>query len=319
MDIIKTYLDNMFAGLPKTKEVLKMKADLLANMLDKYHELKNQGKTENEAVGIVISEFGNIEELAEELGIDITPNPNPPVTTDVARSYMQICDKMGLLVAFGVVLCILAPITLILFTGGLSHLTLSEAMRNFIGLAVLLALVAVAVGLFIYAGLNFSKYEYLKTDIPIPVGVKEMVKKEKETFDPKFMVALIVSIMLYIFSPALLIGGSILTDGNNDDLSSIGVAVLLVIVAIATFIIVRFGLIRGGHNVLLRLEDYSRIGKASDKLVSAISGIYWPIVVVIYLVWSFTKSAWSKSWIVFPIAGILFAAVSALIRALKKD
>jgi hypothetical protein len=319
MDIIKTYLDNLFAGLPRTKEVLKMKADLLANMLDKYHELKNEGKSENEAVGIVISEFGNIEELAEELGVDITPNPNPPVTTDVARSYMQCCDKMGLLVAFGVMLCILSPIVLILLTSGFWDLGWSEAVRSFVGITVLLGIVAVAVGLFIYSGMKFAKYEYLKTDVPIPLGVREMVSKEKEAFDPKFIVALIVGIMLYIFSPALLIGASLISDGNHDDLSVLGVAVLLVITAIATFIIVRFGIIRGGHNVLLRLEDYARIGKKSDKLVSAISGVYWPLVVGAYLLWSFLGRAWGHSWIIFPIAGVVFASISALVRMLKKD
>ena len=38
-------------------------------MEDKYTELKNEGKSENEAVGTVIAEFGNLDELAEDLGI----------------------------------------------------------------------------------------------------------------------------------------------------------------------------------------------------------------------------------------------------------
>ena len=38
-------------------------------MEDKYVELKAEGKSENEAIGIVISEFGNMEELIRELGI----------------------------------------------------------------------------------------------------------------------------------------------------------------------------------------------------------------------------------------------------------
>jgi len=32
-------------------------------MEDKYNELKNSGKTENEAIGIVISEFGCVENI----------------------------------------------------------------------------------------------------------------------------------------------------------------------------------------------------------------------------------------------------------------
>ena len=71
MDTIKTYLDNMFLNLPKTDEINSLKNDLLNNMEDKYNELKTQGKTENEAIGIVISEFGNIDELINEMGIKI--------------------------------------------------------------------------------------------------------------------------------------------------------------------------------------------------------------------------------------------------------
>ena len=39
-------------------------------MEDKYNELINDGKNENEAVGTVISEFGNLEELSKELGLE---------------------------------------------------------------------------------------------------------------------------------------------------------------------------------------------------------------------------------------------------------
>lgn len=69
METIKTYLENMFRNLPKTKEIEHLKNELLSNMEERYNELKNEGKRENEAVGIVISEFGNIDELMEGLNI----------------------------------------------------------------------------------------------------------------------------------------------------------------------------------------------------------------------------------------------------------
>lgn len=69
LDTIVGYLNNMFASLPRTEQMYKLKQELLGNMEEKYHELKDDGKSENEAVGIVISEFGNIDELVSELGI----------------------------------------------------------------------------------------------------------------------------------------------------------------------------------------------------------------------------------------------------------
>ena len=71
MEIIKNYLDKMFEKLPRTQEIEKLKEDLFNNMEDKYNELILEGKSENEAIGIVISEFGNIDELVKELNINI--------------------------------------------------------------------------------------------------------------------------------------------------------------------------------------------------------------------------------------------------------
>ena len=70
MDTIRNYLNAMFAGLPDTPEVRRAYEELAAMMEDKYTELMEEGLTENEAVGTVISEFGNLEELAQTLGIE---------------------------------------------------------------------------------------------------------------------------------------------------------------------------------------------------------------------------------------------------------
>ena len=57
METIRNYLESMFADLPNTAAVLKAKQELYSMMEDKYTELREEGKAENEAIGIVISEF----------------------------------------------------------------------------------------------------------------------------------------------------------------------------------------------------------------------------------------------------------------------
>ena len=57
MQAIRNYLETMFMNLPNTPEVLRAKEELWQMMEDKYTELKNEGKSENEAVGTVISDF----------------------------------------------------------------------------------------------------------------------------------------------------------------------------------------------------------------------------------------------------------------------
>ncbi len=70
MDEIKEYVDRMFTGLPKSKAVLEMKRNILESMQEHYRDLLSRGKSKNEALGAVISRFGNIEEIKKELGIE---------------------------------------------------------------------------------------------------------------------------------------------------------------------------------------------------------------------------------------------------------
>lgn len=84
METIFNYLENMFLQLPQTPEVLRAKQELGNMMEDKFQELIAEGRKENEAVGIVISEFGNLEELAEELGISQVVN-HQNVERDTSR------------------------------------------------------------------------------------------------------------------------------------------------------------------------------------------------------------------------------------------
>lgn len=83
MDQIRNYIDAMFSSLPKTREIIEIKLNMLENMEEKFQELLKKGKSEDEAVGIVLKDFGNIEELKEELGISDkvsqTKEPQAPI------------------------------------------------------------------------------------------------------------------------------------------------------------------------------------------------------------------------------------------------
>lgn len=326
MNILKTYIDNVFASLPKNKEVNKMKEDLLLNMEEKYHELKQSGKTENEAVGIVISEFGNIEELAQELGVNIESNDDSSTLVDLedAKSFIDTNKKMGRLISLGVFLCILGAAILVFLSSNLSNGLFSET-NTIIGIVALIVLVAIGVGLFIYSGINLEKYNYLKEDIEVPNSVKEYIKIEQKNNEPKFVINLIFSVTLFILSPIAIIVFSILNNELNTDKYNLnlGVSILLILVAIGCFIIIKAGIVREGYNVLLQTGEYSKKKKKSlkksEKVIEAVAGIYWPLIVVGYLLWSFIGRAWGISWIIWPIAGVLFGGIAGIVNALNSD
>ena len=170
MEAIREYLHNMFLNLPETPQVLRAKAELMEMMEDKYEELRQEGMSEKEAVGTVISEFGNLDELAEELGIDsfmkqeqtqsdtmgnsttddTSRQSDPRWGLEEVRRYLSDGRKHARMVALGVMLCIWSPLLSSVSDGAVEegYITniLSDAMDGslflFVGIAVLLFIMA---------------------------------------------------------------------------------------------------------------------------------------------------------------------------------
>lgn len=287
-------------------------------MKEKYNELKAQGKTENEAIGIVISEFGNIEELAQELGIKITKHneTGEVLSLEVAKDFLASEKKIAPLIAFGVALCVISPILLLVLFGKYGSLT-----NSLYGFVALFFFVASAVGFFIYSGVIFSKYTYLK-DIKCPSECywicKDKTKRIWKTFCDIFNCK---CCFIYYFTST---SSYILVLHNKTGLEKYnvlyGVAIILEIVAIACYIIIQAGLIKDSHNMLLKKGEYAKYDKQNEnKSINALAAIYWPLVTIGYFAWSFLGSAWHISWIVWLIAGILFGGISEFIQTLSKD
>ncbi|MFD1910303.1 hypothetical protein ACFSQ7_49680 [Paenibacillus rhizoplanae] len=109
----------------------------------------------------------------------------------------------------------------------------------------------------------------------------------------------------------------------GDEYSSYGVAVLLIIVAVAVFLFVYYGNIRGAYQRLLKTGDFSEEKqeekKEEDRIVGAVAAIIWPLVTcVFFLVSGFVFDQWEINWIVFPLTGILFGVFSSVYNMFKK-
>lgn len=315
METIKTYLDNLFANLPKTVKVMELKDNILANMEDKYNELKSQGKTENEAIGIVISEFGNIDELVNELGIQKnTDSPKGVLVTRVeAEGYLQVKRVNGLQIGIGVLLCILAPAALILLStlveNGVIFTNLSEDAAYMPGLIALFVLITTAVGIFIYSGMSFERYKYMEEGVQLPYDVETSLKQKYQSYNPTYYLCVIVGVCLCILSPVILLGASLL----GDDITEYGVPLMLTIIAFAVFLFITSGTVREGYEKLLKVGDYApKMSKKEDKVIGAVASAVWPLAVIVFLFCGLVYNLWYIAWIVFPIVGILFGAFSAV-------
>ena len=82
METLITYIENTFSGVPKTPEIQELKSKALTRMENHYNSLISEGKTENEAIGIIISEFNNISEQIRK-----TMNTNNNNNVPIAANY----------------------------------------------------------------------------------------------------------------------------------------------------------------------------------------------------------------------------------------
>lgn len=313
MNIIKNYLDNMFLGLPETEDVNRAKKELLAMMEDKYNELKNSGKTENEAIGIVISEFGNLDELAETLGIKEALENKPDinhVSYEEAENYIEDSKNISPKTALGVFLCIMSPTILLLLLGlnESGFIQIKEERLVAAGLAALIALVAAGVSYFIRYSSKLEKYEYLEKSVfELDYSTEQMVRNVMAQYEHSYKSTVNTSVILYIFSALPIILTPLLFE--IDELTIISVAVTLTIVAFATYNLISKGGIKEACDVLLQQGDYS-VETKSNKTWQLISKVFWLAIVAVYLAYSFITNKWGISWVIWPVAGIMYTIIS---------
>lgn len=322
MDTIISYLNNLFANLPKTERVLALKDQLQSSMEDKYLALKAKGRSENEAIGSVISEFGNIDELMTELGLAPTPQPSPlkPFSLSDARTFLAVTRQTAILIGIGVFLCLLGAASLILIgqlvdQGQLGQ-NLGESGRGALAMIPFFILIATGVSLFVYSGMKLDPYKFLETgEFELAPAATSELERQRESFQPSFGLGIMIGVSLCILSPLALFLFSLF----GEERMGFGVPVLLVIVGVAVFFFIYFGTIKEAYNKLLKLEEYANKNKKeTDKVIGIVAATVWPLATATYLLLGFTQGMWGTAWIIFPILGIVFGVFSAIYTGIKK-
>lgn len=241
------------------------------------------------------------------------------VTMEMANEYLQIIDWSAGKTAFATMLCILSPIVLLML-GAMSEMPnyhISENAAAGIGICVLIVLIAIAVTIFILCGMKTKKYEFMeKEDIETVYGVSGMVKEKRDAYHSMYVTQLVIGIACCICSVIPLFGTLAVSESDFYMVSA--VCMLLALVAIGTYFIVRSATKMNAMNQLLEEEDYTRQKKHENKKMSGPVTVYWLIATAIYLAWSFTTNDWDRTWIIWPVVGVLFPAFYAIVSGIRK-
>ncbi len=254
----------------------------------------------------------------------VSRGPVRRVSMEDANDFLETKRKGAPRIANAVTMCIISPTILIILAGMAEEgaFNITENQATAVGVAFLLAMIAIAVFIFITYGIRESKMEHLEKDyFETEYGVTGMVKEKKISYEPVFTRGIAVGVVLCILAvvPVLVVGGMGM-DGLNS-IVALSVAFLLLMISIGVNMIVRVAIIRDSYNILLQEGDYTRSEKHVKKKLNLIPGVYWPIVLVIYFSLSFLTMRWDITWVVWPIAAVLFMAVLGVARLMvgRKD
>ena len=265
--------------------------------------------------------------LKEELG---EPEPAPAesdaplrcVTMEQAADYLSLRRAAAPKLAAATLLCVLSPVALLLLAALSDRpgAALSENAAAGIGLCVLLVLVAAAVAVFITCAAQVKAYAFLETEpFETAYGVTGMVRERRAAAAPEHTRGKVAGTVLCILSAVPLFIAVCL---NGPDLLYVAaVCLLLVFAGLGSALFVYGGVYQAAMDRLLEEGDYVRPRKRQNGVVGAISSIYWLTVTAAYLLWTF--GPWwdaqpQDTWILWAVAGLLYGAVMALVRGIRK-
>lgn len=235
------------------------------------------------------------------------------------NTVFNISKKMAAAISF----MILSPVCLIQLSGYAEYCNkITEEMAGGIGVAILLAIVAAGVAVCIINGSKLSEFEYLgKEEIKLDSGVAEMVKCKKDDNAHNFTVKITTGVVLCIFGviPMMIAAAFETGDSAYEYVYVTCVNILLIFVSIGTFFFVSACMVKDIYDKLLQTGEYTREKKQTAKKISFFPGVYWCFITAIYLGVSFYSNNWESTWIVWPVAGVLFVAVHGMVSAAVKS
>ncbi|MBQ6797565.1 MAG: helix-turn-helix transcriptional regulator [Clostridia bacterium] len=243
------------------------------------------------------------------------------VTMEEANAYLEHRRWASWRIAAATFLCILAPIWLLMM-GAMSQKPnsgMTDEFAVFFGLAVMFVFAAAAVAVYIYVGAKNGDYKYLEEEnFELAYGVAGMVKDKQKKFRETYVRSNIIGTCLCILAPVLLFIGSI----TKDEVAMVFFLSLMMVVAcVGVMFFIVAGVRWASMERLLQTGEFSEKGRKQSKLADSIGTAYWLVATAVYLGWSFMTNNWETTWIVWPVAGVLFAALMAVLNVVadKKE
>ena len=266
------------------------------------------------------------DELEEEPPCAAAEDEEPPlrrVTMKQASTYLALRKAAAPKIAVATALCIISPVTLILLSGmsEVQRSLISENAAAGIGLCVLLGLVAIAVSIFLRTAAQVREFKFLEDEpFETEYGVAGMVRQRQQEYKETHTRLTTVGVVLCVLAAVPLFAAMCLR--GSDLLYVAAVCALLVLVAIGCLALVTSGVYQGATEQLLEEGDYTRPQKKHHKLMGTVTMIYWLTATAVFLIYTYGPSGNAQpqsGWIIWAVAGVLYAAVMGIVRIIGRS
>ena len=167
-------------------------------------------------------------------------------------------------------------------------------------------------------GFHSAPYRFIELgEFRAENDVNDMVRARKMQFRSTYLRGNLIGVCLCILSPLALFSG-ILSESDFTQVLLLCVTLLLAGMGVVSFILV--GVRWASMERLLREGDFTARTQSGtrmrrERLDEQLSYAYWLLATTIYLAWSFFTHDWGRTWIVWPVAGVLFGAIRILVGA----
>ncbi len=264
------------------------------------------------------------EETTASDSLEESDNKRRKVDLNDAESYLNIRKKASPLMALATFFCVISPVTLI-YLAGMSendHILLAEQAAVGIGLCMLLVLAAIGSALFVYCFSNSKDFEFLENEpFDLDVDAKELVLKRRADFRHTYSVCNLLGTVVCVLA-AMPIFIAICFENEafaqGDLIYVTAVCFVLIIAAIGSGIFVYSSTYWRAIEKLLQEGDFTEQKKEKTNIMNLVSGVYWCLMTAAFFISLFVFKN-KNSWIIWPVAGVVFGAVSAVLDAVQKN
>lgn len=261
-----------------------------------------------------------IDTLPDNIDIDY-PN-SQALDLETCRSYLYEKSKFAKSISQSILVFIFGVISLVISDNKIILPNLSADLRSAVGLCFLIICIAIGVALIIIANHRLQIYQFIRTgqyylEYGVEGFIEDTLNKRSNNHSQKMILAITICILSFI---PLIFLNILFENQDHVDADSWVVALWMGILSIGIYILVEESI---NWSTLIQLRQdpaKQRENYLQEQRKDHLAGFYWPIVVAIYLGYSLYTQDWGKSWIIWPVASMIYFAISAWpFQFTKKD